>query len=161
MLKCQDFDIYVTSLWTSFLNITKWAVAWDFQQFDILTSVDSDQPVQPSFKHRTSKKCSVSSFTPIEYSSDEQRLWSDCAYTQSDLSLCSSHKPHCWKSHALAQILVIHVLSILIHDVITTTDTTSYEKKILSNKTMSNSLELDLAQRLPGLRWVQIVCRGY
>ena len=24
-----------------------WAAAWDFQQFDILTSVDSGEPVQP------------------------------------------------------------------------------------------------------------------
>ena len=81
-----------------------WAVAWDFQQFDILTSVDSDEPVQPPFKLRTSKRCSVSSLTLIEYSSDEQRLWSDCAYAQADLSLCWSHIPHCWKSRVTAHI---------------------------------------------------------
>ena len=38
-----------------------WAAAWDFQQFDILTSVDSDEPVQPPVKLRNSKQCSVSS----------------------------------------------------------------------------------------------------
>ena len=40
------------------------------QQFDILTSVDSDEPVQSPFKLRNSKWCSVSSLTLIEYSSD-------------------------------------------------------------------------------------------
>ena len=78
-------------------------MVWDFQQFAILTSVDSDEPLQPAFKLRNSKWCSVSSWTIIEYSSDLQRLWSDCAYAQADLRLCWSHIPHCWKSHALAQ----------------------------------------------------------
>ena len=41
-----------------------------FQQFDILTSVDSDEPLQPPVKLRNSKLCSVSSLTIIEYSSD-------------------------------------------------------------------------------------------
>ena len=41
-----------------------------FQQFDILTSVDSDEPLQPPFKLENSKWCSVSSLTIIEYSSD-------------------------------------------------------------------------------------------
>ena len=76
-----------------------------FQQCGILTSVDSDEPVQPPFKLRNSKWCPVSSLTFIEYSSDKQRLWSDCAYAQADLSLCWSHIPHCWKSHALAHII--------------------------------------------------------
>ena len=44
--------------------------ARDFQQFDILTSVDSDEPLQPPFKLRNSKWCSVSSLTIIEYSSN-------------------------------------------------------------------------------------------
>ena len=35
-----------------------------------LTCVDSDEPVQPPFKHRNSKWCSVSSLTLIEYSRD-------------------------------------------------------------------------------------------
>ena len=55
-----------------------WATTCDFQQCGILTSVDSDKPVQPSFKVRNSKWYSVSSLTFIEYSSDYQRLWSDC-----------------------------------------------------------------------------------
>ena len=86
-------------------DIKIWASAWDFQQCDILTSVDSDEPVQPPFRHRNSKWCSVSSLTVIEYSSDKRRLWSDCAYAQANLRLCWSHISHCWKSHALAIIL--------------------------------------------------------
>ena len=39
----------------------KWAVTCDFQQCGILTSVD--EHVQSPFKLRTSKRCSVSSFT--------------------------------------------------------------------------------------------------
>ena len=42
------------------------AVACD----DILTSVDSDEPAQPSIKLRNSKCCSVSRLTVMEYSSD-------------------------------------------------------------------------------------------
>ena len=82
-----------------------WASAWDFQQCVILTCVDSNEPLQPPFKLRNSKWYSVSSLTIIKYSSDLQRLWSDCAYAQAGLSLCWSHIPNCWKSHALAQIL--------------------------------------------------------
>ena len=33
------------------------AVTCDFQQYDTLTSVDSDEPVQPAFKLRISKCC--------------------------------------------------------------------------------------------------------
>ena len=80
----------------------KWASAWDFKQCGILTCADSDEPVQPPVRRRNSKLCSVSSLTIIEYSSDKQRLWSDCAYAQADLRLCWSHIPHCWKSHAPA-----------------------------------------------------------
>ena len=89
--------------------LIKWAVTRDFQQCGILTRVDSDKPVQPFFKLRNSKWCSVSSLTLIEYSSDKQRLWSDCAYAQADLRLCWLHIPHCWKSHAPAQFLYLRV----------------------------------------------------
>ena len=47
-----------------------WATACDFQQCGILTSVDSDKPLQPPFQLRNSKCCWVSSLTVIEYSSD-------------------------------------------------------------------------------------------
>ena len=92
--------------WKSLFTLytIKWAVTCDFQQYGILTSVDSDAPVQPPLKLRNSKWCSVSSLTTIEFSRDKQRLWSDCAYAQADLRLCWSHIPYCWKSHVLAQI---------------------------------------------------------
>ena len=86
-----------------------WAVACDFQQCGILTSVDSDEHVHPPFKLRTSKRFLVSSLALIEYSSDEQRLWSDCVYGQAGLRLRWSHIPDCRKSHALAHVLEPHV----------------------------------------------------
>ena len=49
---------------------TYYAVTCDFQQCGILISVDSHGPVQPPFKLRTSKSCSVSSLTVIEYLRD-------------------------------------------------------------------------------------------
>ena len=76
----------------------------NFQQCGILTSVDSDKPVQPPLKLRNPKRCLVSSLTLLEYSSNKQRLWSDCAYAQVDLRLCWLHIPHCWKSHFAAHI---------------------------------------------------------
>ena len=42
----------------------------DFQHCDILKSVDLYEPVQPPFKLRNYKLCSVSSLRVIEYSSD-------------------------------------------------------------------------------------------
>ena len=83
---------------------TKCAATRDFQQSDILTSVDSDEPVQPPFKLRNSKWRSVSNLTLIEYSSGKQRLWSGCTYAQAGLSRCWPHIPHCCKSHVAAQI---------------------------------------------------------
>ena len=39
-----------------------------------VTRVDSDEPVQPPFKLRNFKLCSISSLTVIEYSGDKQSL---------------------------------------------------------------------------------------
>ena len=47
-----------------------WAATCDFQQCGVLTSVDSDKPVQPPFKLRSSKWCLVISLTLMEYVSD-------------------------------------------------------------------------------------------
>ena len=47
-----------------------WAMTCDFQQYGILTSVDSDEHVQPPFKLRNSKLLSGSSLTLREYPSD-------------------------------------------------------------------------------------------
>ena len=60
--------------------------------------------LQPPFKLRNSKWCSFSSLTLIEYSSDLEMLWPDCAYAQAGLRLCWSHKPHCWKPYVVAQL---------------------------------------------------------
>ena len=81
----------------------------DFQQCGILTIVDSDEPVQPPFKLRKSKSCSVSRLTVIEYSNDKQGLCSDCAYEQVGLRLCWSHIPHCMKSHVTAEFKLDNV----------------------------------------------------
>ena len=53
---------------------------------------------------RNSKWCSVASLIFIYYSSDQQRLWSGCAYTQAGLGLCWSHMPYCWKCHVAAHV---------------------------------------------------------
>ena len=65
---CDQFDWHVRSALKCFVY-HNWAVTCDFQQCGILTSVDSDEPVRPLFKLKTSKWCSVSSLTLIEYSS--------------------------------------------------------------------------------------------
>ena len=101
MMSLRNLDIRQAQ-WEHWERIC--AVSWDFQQRGILTCVDSDEPVQPPFKLRNSKFCSVSGLTVIKYSSDKLRLWSDCAYAQADLRLCWSYIPHCWKSHALAHM---------------------------------------------------------
>ena len=88
-----------------------WHVISNNQQCGILTSVDSDEPVQPPLRLWNSKWCSVTSLPIIEYASDKQRLWSDCAYAQADLRLCWSHIPHCWKSHVTAQLFISRFIS--------------------------------------------------
>ena len=106
MLRTFQMSFGVSFSWKHiYLKFDKiWAAAWDFQHFEILTSVDSDEALQPPFKLKNYKWCSVSSLTIIVYSSDWHSLWSDCAYAQADLRLCWAHIPHWWKSHALAQM---------------------------------------------------------
>ena len=62
------------------LYFTIWATTCKFQQCGILTSVDSDNPLQPLLKLRNSKWCLVCSLTVIEYSSDKQRFWSETLF---------------------------------------------------------------------------------
>ena len=46
---CAVIDTITVDILESFLEMcNNWAVAWDFQQFDILTSVDSDEPETPN-----------------------------------------------------------------------------------------------------------------
>ena len=54
---------YMWLLFCICMDVTNGASAWDFQQFCVLTCVDSDEPLQPPFKLRNSKWCSVSSLT--------------------------------------------------------------------------------------------------
>ena len=53
---------------TSNVHNNKIETRRDFQQCGMLTSLDSDELVQPSFNLRSSNLCSVSSLTLIEYS---------------------------------------------------------------------------------------------
>ena len=69
------WDINVPSVLYTYIGskpiyIINWATTYDFQLCGILTSVESNEPVQPPFKRSNSKRCSVSSLTLIEYSSD-------------------------------------------------------------------------------------------
>ena len=54
------FCRYMCSLCDKYRNLI-WAVTCDFQQCGILTGVDSDESVQPPFKGKNSRWCSVSS----------------------------------------------------------------------------------------------------
>ena len=56
------------------------------QQCDILTSVDSDEHVQPLYKLETQNVAG--------------------------LSLCWSYIPHCWKSHVMAQMYLLNKSSV-------------------------------------------------
>ena len=57
-----------------------------------VTSRDSDQPVHPSGLARALVYPFLNSLGAVEDACDQRRLWSDCADTQADLSLRSSHK---------------------------------------------------------------------
>ena len=64
-LEMVKWGILVCAISTkiSCAGLSIWAATCDFQQCGILTSVDSDEPVQPPFKPRNSKWCSISSLT--------------------------------------------------------------------------------------------------
>ena len=52
------------------VNLGSFSPTGDFQHCAILTSVDSDEPLQPPFKLINSKCCLVSRLRVIENSSD-------------------------------------------------------------------------------------------
>ena len=98
---------------TDILHQYIWAATRDFQQCGILTSVDSDELVQPPFKLRNSKCCSVSSLSHRIFKRQATALirlrvcagWSE--------PLCWAHIPNCWKSHVAAHLYNnIHTISI-------------------------------------------------
>ena len=66
------------------------AVAWDFQHYGILTSVDSDEPLQPLFKLKTGLS------SPVKYFTDRSKavflLWIFYVFVQSCVCyvLCAS-----------------------------------------------------------------------
>ena len=66
------------------------AVAWDFQHYGILTSVDSDEPLQPLFKLKTGLS------PPVKYFNDRSKavllLWIFYVFVQSCVCyvLCAS-----------------------------------------------------------------------
>ena len=63
------------------LKIT-WAMTCDFQQSDILTSVDSAESVQSLYKLRVYKCCSVGCSTLIKYARTRRLIWgiAGCTY---------------------------------------------------------------------------------
>ena len=63
-------DIITSDCISIFCQYLNRAATCDFQQCGFLTSVDSDEPVQPPFKLGSSKGCSVISSTLIEHVSD-------------------------------------------------------------------------------------------
>ena len=80
----------------------------DFQQCGILTSVDSDEQVQPPFSLETQNDVKSVLNTHRIFKRLAKaliRLRVYCAYAQADLRLCWLHIPYCWKSHARAQLL--------------------------------------------------------
>ena len=80
-----------------------WAVTWDLQQFGNLTSVDSDEHMLPPFKMMFSLKLKTHRIFKRQ-----AKTLIRCAYAQADLSLCWSHKPHCWKSLVAAHLCNIN-----------------------------------------------------
>ena len=67
MINDQSLIMFLLHLGLSFFKLIQdnWATTWDFQQCGILTTEDSDKPVQPPFKLRNSKWCLASSLTLI------------------------------------------------------------------------------------------------
>ena len=88
------------------INKWGWAATHDFQQCGSLTSVGSDEPVQPPYTLRNSKWCSVSSF-------NTSRIFKqlDCAIAQVGLILWWSHIPHCWKYAAVQVVCEAYTVS--------------------------------------------------
>ena len=71
-----------------------------------VTNKDSDQPVHPPSMTRVLVYPSLDSLE-AEGTCNQQRLRSDCADAQADLSLRWPHKSYCRFCHALAQIRVV------------------------------------------------------
>ena len=68
-------------------------------------SEDFDQPGHPPSLIRVFAVCSKASLGPKLSSGGQQRLWSDWADAQADLSLRWAHMPFCWFCHEMAQLM--------------------------------------------------------
>ena len=69
-------------------------------------SEDSDQPGHPPYPIRVC--CALNRLLRTQaFSCGQQRLWSDWADAQADLSLRWAHMPFCWFCHALAHLLQV------------------------------------------------------
>ena len=71
----------------------------------VTSSKYSDQPIYLPTMARVMVYPSLDSLEVVEGTCDQQKLWSDCADAQADLSLRWSHKSYCRFCRALAQIL--------------------------------------------------------
>ena len=131
-----------------------WAATYDFQQCGILTSVDSDVPMQPHSNFRNSKWCSASSLTLVEYSSDKQRLWSDCAYAQADLRLW-------WSQYHIVENLMHWLIFYLVINVQKAVRTSLEEQLFLEG--LGDPYQNVLGKLLPLviIPPANFVCRGY
>ena len=78
------------------------------------TSEDSDQPGHPPSLIRGFAVGSMGSWGPNVSSCGQQRLWSDWADAQADLSLCWAQRSFCWFCHEVAKLS--WVISLLLKD---------------------------------------------
>ena len=113
-LGCTGMSAAVSARWlclgSSIMPVVHrmtWAATWQNQQNECAPSEDSDQPGHPPSLIRVftvrMKKLWVLSYPLIA----QQRLWSDLADAQADLSLRWAHMPLCWFCHAAAHITII------------------------------------------------------
>ena len=66
----------------------------------------TDQPGHPPNLIRDLAVCSMDSWGSNVSSCRQQRLWSDCAGAQADLSLRWAHRSFCWVCHEAANICI-------------------------------------------------------
>ena len=95
-------DMRFPTMWHFDMNTLGWACVLLQWQCSLILNLETPNAVQ-SVAYQSAV---------IEYSREEQRLWSDCTHAQAGLSLCWLHIPYCWKSHILAKFLFGHNLTL-------------------------------------------------
>ena len=78
------------------LVIQIWATSWQSQQNDLCTQWRLRSAWVSAQSDQSLLSCSAGSLGPKLSSYRQQRLWSDWADAQTDLSLCWAHLPFCW-----------------------------------------------------------------